>query len=80
MADDVDLIEFSIDLTAHEIARQAEVRLALNEDFDEIGALRDEQLAYRMLYADLDAEQQAIYDDLVEHGVLPRRIGAPDAG
>ncbi len=80
MADDADLIEFSIDLTAHEIARQAEVRLALNDDFDEITALEDEQLAYRMLYSDLDAEQQAVYDNLVEHGVLPRRSGVPDAG
>jgi hypothetical protein len=32
-----------------------------------------------MLFADLDADQQAVYAELVRHGVLPKREGVIDA-
>jgi hypothetical protein len=35
--------------------------------------LAEEELAYDMLYADLDADQQRIYDELVAAAVLPDR-------
>src|SRR3979409_1810191 len=41
--------------------------------------LHEETVAYELLYAGLDAEQQAFYDDLAEAGVLPRRGAGPDA-
>ncbi|SDY80573.1 hypothetical protein SAMN05421504_10718 [Amycolatopsis xylanica] len=66
-------MEFSFDLTADELRRRAEVLKALGPDWDPVTALREEEAAYALLFSGLDAEQQAIYDDLVEAGVLPRR-------
>ncbi|HEV3359695.1 MAG TPA: DUF6400 family protein [Pseudonocardiaceae bacterium] len=71
---------FEIDFTEIELTRQAEVRKALGDDYDYIGAMREEELAYRMLFANLDAEQRAVYAELVRHGVLPPREGVVDAG
>jgi hypothetical protein len=70
---------FEIDFTEIELTRQAEVRNALEDDYDEIAAMEQEELAYRMLFANLDADQRAVYADLVRHGVLPAREGVVDA-
>ncbi|MFG3143900.1 DUF6400 family protein [Streptomyces sp. NPDC048243] len=67
------LVDFTVDLTAHEALRQAEVLAALGPDWDPIEALRGEEAARALLYSGLDAEQQRVYDDLVAAGVLPRR-------
>jgi hypothetical protein len=39
-------------------------------DFDATTALADEAEAYRLLYSNLDAHQQSIFDDLKAAGVL----------
>jgi hypothetical protein len=65
------LIPFTIDLTFEEARRRAEVVAALGPDWDPVEALRGEDEAYALLYSGLDAEQQRIYDMLVEAGVLP---------
>jgi hypothetical protein len=48
-------------------------RLAMlhaSPDFDATTALADEAEAYRLLYSNLDAHQQSIFDDLKAAGVL----------
>jgi hypothetical protein len=67
------LLDFTVDLTAQEVLRQAQVLAALGPDWDPLEALRGEEAAYALLYSGLDAGQQRVYDDLVESGVLPRR-------
>jgi hypothetical protein len=71
---------FEIDFTEIELTRQAEVRNALGDDFDEIEAMEQEELAYRMLFANLDDHQRAVYAELIRAGVLPAREGDVDAG
>jgi hypothetical protein len=66
-------LEFAYDLTLDEARRRSAVLEALGEDWDPIAVLAEEQRAEEMLYSDLDAEQQRIYDDLVRAGVLPDR-------
>jgi hypothetical protein len=66
-------LNFAYDLTLDEARRRSAVLEALGEDWDPIAVLAEEQLAEDMLYSDLDAEQQRIYDDLVRAGVLPDR-------
>jgi hypothetical protein len=66
-------LNFAYDLTLDEARRRGAVLEALGEDWDPIAVLAEEQLAEEMLYSDLDAEQQRIYDDLVRAGVLPDR-------
>jgi Family of unknown function (DUF6400) len=66
-------LEFAYDLTLDEARRRSAVLEALGEDWDSIAVLAEEQRAEEMLYSDLDAEQQRIYDDLVRAGVLPDR-------
>jgi hypothetical protein len=63
---------FEIDLDAHELRRRTEILRALGPDWDPIAVLRDEEDAYGLLYSDLDADQQAVYDLLVSEGVLAR--------
>ena len=46
---------------------------AIGDDWDPVAVLAEEEKAYDMLYSDLDAEQQRIYDELVQAGVLPSR-------
>ena len=46
---------------------------AIGEDWDPVQVLAEEELAWDMLYADLDDDHQRIYDDLVSAGVLPDR-------
>jgi hypothetical protein len=73
------LFTFAFDLTADEMRRRAEVIKALGPEWDPVAMLHGETVAYELLYAGLDAEQQAFYDDLVEAGVLPRREAGHDA-
>ena len=65
------LVPFIIDFTAHEGTRLAAVLDAIGPHWDPIQVYNDEQAAQRMLYANLDADQQAAYDLLVAAGVLP---------
>ncbi|WP_046734351.1 DUF6400 family protein [Streptomyces humi] len=66
-------VEFSVDLTGHELTRRAHVMNALGAEWDPVEVMRGEEEAYDMLYSGLDEEQQRLYDSLVEAGVLPRR-------
>jgi hypothetical protein len=65
-------MDFEIDLSADEIRRRTEVLKALGPDWDPLAVLRGEEEAYDLLYSGLDAEQQAVYDELVRAGVLNR--------
>ncbi|KKW62405.1 DUF6400 family protein [Mycolicibacterium elephantis] len=66
-------LDFVYDLTLDEARRRTAVLEAIGDDWDPIAVLAEEQRAYEMLYSDLDADQQQIYDDLVAAGVLPDR-------
>ncbi|MGI5441247.1 DUF6400 family protein [Streptomyces shenzhenensis] len=68
-------VDFTVDLTAHEVHRRAHVLEAIGADWDPVEVLRGEEAAYDLLYSGLDAEQQRIHDDLVAAGVLPPRGG-----
>jgi hypothetical protein len=70
-----DLVPFEIDLTFEEARRRAEVVAALGADWDPVEALRGEEEAYALLYSGLDEDQQRIYRELVEAGVIPERGG-----
>lgn len=70
------LVPFDVDLTAHEGARLAAVLDALGPHWDPIQIYTGEAEAHRMLYADLDPDQQAAYDSLIADGVLPETPGA----
>jgi hypothetical protein len=65
------LVQFNIDLTAHEGTRLAAVLNALGPHWDPTQIYTDEVEAHRMLYADLDSDQQAVYDLLIADGALP---------
>lgn len=65
------LVPFTINLTAHEGARLAAALDALGPHWDPIQVYTGEADAHRMLYADLDTDQQAAFDELVAAGVLP---------
>jgi len=65
------LVPFNIDLTAHEGVRLAAVLDALGPHWDPVEIYTGEAEAHRMLYSQLDADQQAGYDMLVADGVLP---------
>jgi hypothetical protein len=67
------LVDFSVDLTAQEGQRQAQVLAALGPDWDPMEVMRGEEAAYDLLYSGLDEKQQRLYDDLVAAGVLPPR-------
>ncbi|MEU2422430.1 DUF6400 family protein [Streptomyces sp. NPDC007851] len=66
-------VEFSVDLTGHELTRRAHVMNALGAEWDPVEVMRGEEEAYDMLYSGLDEDQQRLYDSLVAAGVLPRR-------
>ncbi len=65
--------DFAYDLTLDEARRRSAVLEAIGEDWDPVAVLAEEQKAYDMLYSNLDAEQQRVYDELVRTGVLPSR-------
>ncbi|MEU2037200.1 DUF6400 family protein [Nocardia niwae] len=64
---------FAYDLTLDEVRRRSAVVAALGDGWDPIAALAEEELAYDMLYSNLDDEQQRIYEELVQAGILPDR-------
>ena len=66
-------LKFAYDLTLDEARRRSAVLEAVGDDWDPITVLAEEQKAYDMLYSGLDEEQQRIYDELVNAGVLPLR-------
>ena len=66
-------LDFGYDLTLDEARRHSAVLEAIDDDWDPIAVLAEEQKAYDMLYSDLDQEQQRVYDELVRAGVLPER-------
>ncbi|MGW0841728.1 DUF6400 family protein [Streptomyces sp. NPDC002787] len=72
-SDALPTVDLDVDLSSHEMLRRAHVLAALGSDWDPLAALRGEEAAYELLYSGLDAEQQRVYDQLVEAGVLPRR-------
>jgi hypothetical protein len=73
MLNPVPKFEMAYDLTVDEARRRAAVLQAIGDDWDPVAVLAEEELAYDMLYADLDEAQQRVYDDLVAAGVLPTR-------
>ena len=66
-------LDMTFDLTLDEARRRAAVLQAIGDDWDPVAVLAEEELAYDMLYADLDADQPRIFDELVKAGVLPDR-------
>ncbi|MBF6466693.1 hypothetical protein IU427_16110 [Nocardia beijingensis] len=64
---------FAYDLTLDEVRRRSAVVAALGDDWDPVAVLAEEELAYDMLYSNLDDEQHRIYEELVLAGVLPDR-------
>ncbi|WUC08331.1 DUF6400 family protein [Nocardia sp. NBC_00565] len=64
---------FAYDLTLDEARRRSAVVAALGDDWDPVAVLAEEDLAYNMLYSNLDDEQQRIYEELVRAGILPDR-------
>ncbi|MFF4836022.1 DUF6400 family protein [Streptomyces sp. NPDC001315] len=68
-------VDFTVDLTSHEMLRRAHVLDALGPDWDPLAALRGEDAANDLLFSGLSEEQERLYDDLVSAGVLPRRGG-----
>ncbi|MGK8506647.1 DUF6400 family protein [Nocardia asiatica] len=64
---------FAYDLTLDEVRRRGAVVAALGDDWDPVAVLAEEQLAYDMLYSNLDVEQQRIYEELLQAGILPDR-------
>jgi hypothetical protein len=65
------LIPYTPDLTAHETTRLAAVLDALGPHWNPIDIYIGEAQAHQMLYAHLDADQQATYDVLLATGALP---------
>ncbi|MFF3849064.1 DUF6400 family protein [Streptomyces sp. NPDC002328] len=68
-------VDFSVDLTAHEMQRRAHVLDALGPEWDPVAVLRDEEAAQELLYSGLSEEQRRVYDELVRAGVLPAGRG-----
>ncbi len=66
-------LAFAYDLTLDEARRRSAVFDALGDDWDPVHAMAEEDRAWDLLYSDLDADQQRIYDELVSAGVLPDR-------
>lgn len=72
-------VDFSFDLSSHEMLRRTHTLAALGPDWDPVAALRGEEEAYDLLYSGLSEEQQRVYEELVEAGVLPARGGGDAA-
>jgi hypothetical protein len=68
-----DEFAFAYDLTLDEARRRTAVLEAIGDDWDPIQTLAEEEQAWDMLYSGLDDEQQRVYDELVDAGVLPDR-------
>ncbi|MFG2267089.1 DUF6400 family protein [Streptomyces sp. NPDC048720] len=72
-------VEFTVDLSSHEMLRRTHTVAALGAGWDPVAALHGEQAAYDLLYSGLDDEQQRLYEELIAAGVLPRRAGGDAA-
>lgn len=59
----------------HEPLRLAAVLDASGDNWDPHAVRLGEEEAYRVLYSKLDPAQLALYEQLVEAGVLPEGIG-----
>jgi hypothetical protein len=68
-------LDFAYDLTLDEARRRTAVLEAIGDEWDPVAVLAQENEAYELLYSNLDDEQQRIYDELVNAGVLPDRDG-----
>jgi hypothetical protein len=66
-------LAFAYDLTLDEARRRTAMLEAIGDDWDPLHVLADEELAWDMLYSNLDDEQQRFYAELVREGVLPDR-------
>lgn len=64
------IVSFDVDLTAHEGIRLAAVLDAVGDRWDPVEVHAGEAEARRLLYANLDGDQQAQFDQLVAAGVL----------
>lgn len=64
---------YQYDLTLDEARRRAAVLEAIDGDWDPVQVLAEEERAWDLLYSGLDDDQQRIYDELVDAGVLPDR-------
>ncbi len=64
---------FAYDLNLDEARRRTAVLEAIGDDWEPIQVLAEEELAWDMLYSGLDEEQQQVYEQLVDAGVLPDR-------
>lgn len=66
-------MDFHLDLGEHQIARDRKFLLATEDVVDPsaVARLADAMAAERLLYANLDREQAAVYADLKACGVLP---------
>jgi hypothetical protein len=64
-----ELWPFELDFATDEIARRSQM-LAVAPDHDPGEALAEESAARALLMSDLDAEQRATYQMLVDAGVL----------
>lgn len=56
---------------AEDESRRRLAMLEASPDFDPVHALTVQTEANRLLYSNLDEQQQRIYEELVEAGVLP---------
>ncbi|MEU1707070.1 DUF6400 family protein [Streptomyces sp. NPDC005706] len=72
-------VEFTVDLSSHEMLRRTHTVAALGAGWDPVAALHGEEAAYDLLYSGLDDEQQRLYEELIAAGVLPRRGGGDAA-
>ncbi|MEU6298007.1 DUF6400 family protein [Streptomyces erythrochromogenes] len=66
-----DLTDFTIDLTAQEVLRRAQVIQALGPHWNPLDTLLAEEAAHNLLYSGLDPHQQHLYNTLVTAGILP---------
>ena len=66
------LVPFTLDdLTVHKATRLTAVLNALGPQWNHTDIYTGEAQAHQMLYAHLDADQQATYDVLLAAGALP---------
>ncbi len=66
-------MDFSYDLGRDEARRRSAVMDALGGCWDPVEVLTGQRHAWDLLYSGLDVEQQRLYGELVEAGVLPER-------
>jgi Family of unknown function (DUF6400) len=64
---------YAYDLTLDETRRRTAVLAAIEDDWDPVKVLAEEERAWDMLYSGLDDEQLRVYAELVSAGVLPDR-------